>query len=84
MKKFLFATLMVSAFVPQVFASTSLKLKPHSDLRIQYRERALTAEAQDCRDRGGNCMVVVTVNGLTRTIKACCHDIVVIPMPPSD
>ncbi len=82
MKKFVFATLMVSAFVPQVFASGNVEPKRQRDLGIQFREKVLTVEALDCRNRGGNCMVIVTIDGITRTIKACCHDIIVIPTPP--
>lgn len=77
MKNLLFATMMFAGFSTSLFANEN----KGSDLGIQIKKRELTAEIQNCSQRGGNCLVVMTVNGVTRTYKVCCDDVIVIVQP---
>jgi len=73
MKKLVFATMATCLLSFSAFAKND-----NNDARVKTNEKANTAEIQDCRERGGRCTVILTLNGVTRAYKVCCDDIIVV------
>lgn len=73
MKKLVFATMLLFAVSMNAFAKSD-----NLETKVKVNER----DAPDCRNRGGNCIVVITLNGTTRSYKLCCNDVIVIGVPP--
>jgi len=79
MKKLVFTTMAMCLFSFGAFAKND-----KNETNIKTNEKIITAEIQDCRGRGGNCIVILTINGVTRTYKICCNDVIVVGNPPSN
>jgi len=73
MKKLVFATMLLCTVSISAFAKSD-----NLETKIKVNER----DAPDCRSRGGNCLVVITLNGVNRTYRICCNDVIVIGVPP--
>ena len=65
----------------QIFAKVPDRENDEKSKRIMTHEKAMTAEIQDCRFRGGYCKILVTLNGHTITLHACCADVQVVIVP---
>jgi len=72
MKKLVFATILFCSVSISAFANND-----NSNPKVKVNE----SEAPDCKDRGGVCLVVMNLNGYTRTYKLCCCDVIVIGQP---
>ena len=75
MKKLLFATITFLSVSASAYSSiTPIKGKEISS-GIQISSRVLSADIPDCRHKGGNCTVLVTINGVERVFRVCCNEI---------
>ena len=72
MKRLVFATMLLFAVSANAFA-----MDDNSENKIKVNER----DAPACADRGGVCYVIMTLNGVTRTYRLCCQDVVVVGQP---
>lgn len=72
MKKLIFATILFCSVTMSAFAKSD-----DSETKIKVNER----DAPDCKNRGGVCLVHMTIGGVSRTYKVCCDDVVVIILP---
>lgn len=71
MKKIVFVTMLLCMAV-SAFAKND-----DSNNKIKVNER----EAPNCKDRGGNCLVIINLGGVSREYKVCCMDVRVVTIP---
>lgn len=69
MKKFVFATMLLCTVSISASAKTA-----NSEPKVKVNE----CDAPDCRNRGGLCATILTINGVTRLYKFCCDDVIII------
>ena len=73
MKKLVFATMAMCLFSLGAFAKND-----KNETKIKTNEKANTTEIIDCKNQGGLCYVIITQNGITRTYKVCCGNVIVV------
>ena len=73
MKKILFAMMAMCMFSLSASAKTD-----NNETSIKMNEKASNAEIIDCKNQGGLCYVIMTINGVTRTYRVCCGNVIVV------
>ena len=78
MKKLLFAMIAILSFSTGVFAKESKRKNDENGITKIVNSRKNTAEIDDCRFRGGSCILVIRINGVYRALYVCCGDVRVV------
>lgn len=66
--------------IKTVFNETKTTTTFEKDSKVVVFENN-NKESEDCKDRGGVCLVTIYTNGSPRSFERCCNDIVVVKRP---